>query len=421
MRQRVVDHHLMVGGLRCADLAERFGTPLYVTDEDVIVQNYRRIRDAFNGHLETRVHYACKANSNLAVLRILEREGASIDAVSAGEVFLCLKAGFQPGRIMFTGTSVRTDELEWLVGKGVEVNLDSTSAIERLAGFYKGRVALRMNPEVGAGHHEHVITGVKDSKFGIPQAQAVDAVVRAKKLGLEVVGLHIHIGSGILTKGPFMLAAGKIIEIAQEVEEGAGVRLEWIDIGSGFGTPYRPGEGAMDIEAVAGEICSLFKRRLPGKTLRIEPGRSIVADSTVLLTRANTVKRTDVKNYVGVDAGFNLLIRPAFYGSYHHVVIADRADAPATVKYDIAGPLCESGDLLARDRELPEVSEGDLLAVLDAGAYGFSMASRYNSRPLCAEVLVKGRRAHVIRERESFEDLLKGQRIPGHLKGRARR
>jgi len=416
MRQRMVDHDLMIGDIPCIELAERFDTPLYATDEQVVRQNYRRIRDAFNAHLDTDVHYACKANSNLALLRILEQEGASIDAVSVGEVFLCLKAGFPPDRIMFTGTSVRTDELEWLVGKGVEINLDSISAVERLAKFYHCRIALRINPEIGAGHHEHVITGIKESKFGIPQDQAVKAVRLARSLGLEVVGLHVHIGSGVLAKEPFVLAASKLIEIAKEVESRAGAKLEWVDLGSGFGIPYRPEEKGLDLDDIAEELCSMLKKRLPRKTLRIEPGRFIVADSTVLLTRVNTIKRTRVRNYLGVDAGFNLLIRPAFYGSYHHIVVADRADAPAKMKYDVAGPLCESGDLLGRDRELPEVKEGDVLAVLDAGAYGFSMSSRYNSRPLCAEVLVNGKDVHVIRERESMDDLLMGQKVPRRLR-----
>jgi len=415
MRQKVVNHRLMVGGIPCEDLARGFGTPLFVTDEQVIRENYRRIHEAFNRWIPTKVYYACKANSNLAILRILEQEGSSIDAVSTGEVFLCMRAGYPPERIMFTGTGVHPDEFQWLIERGVGLNIDSISDIYKVSRAYQGDISLRVNPEIGAGHHEHVITGVKNSKFGIPQKDIVDAAKLAKSRGLRVTGVHMHIGSGILTMEPILLAVKALIEVAITLEEKGGAELEWIDIGGGFGIPYRSHEDPLDIERVAEGVCKLVREQLPGKTLRIEPGRFIIGDSTVLLTRVNTIKLTEEKNYVYVDAGFNLLIRPILYGSYHHIVVADNVDGEPECRYDIVGPICESGDILGRERELPGIKEGDILAILDAGAYGFSMSSRYNSRPLCGEVLINGKDVYVIRERESYDDLLKGQRIPPHL------
>lgn len=414
---------LYIDGVSSLELAEKFDTPLYVLAERRIRENYRRLYDALTKHFsKVRIYYSAKANTSLSVLKILESEGACLDTVSPGEVFLALKANFTPDRVLFTGTSVRDDELRFLVDSGVTINIDSLSQLRRLLEFHVPEmISVRVNPEIGAGHHEHCITAGKDSKFGIWEADVIKAYKTAREAGVKKFGIQMHIGSGILTVEPFLLAAEKLLEIARHVHEEVGVDFEFIDFGGGLGVPYRPDEEALDVDLFAERVMGLYVKRIKEYDLGepwffIEPGRYIVCDAGVLLTRVNTVKVTPFKRFVGVDAGFNTLIRPAMYGSYHPIVVANKLDSREEETYDVAGPLCESGDLLARDRRLPKISEGDLLAILNAGAYGFSMSSQYNSRPRCAEVLVKDGECALIRRREGFASLLAGQEIPSWLK-----
>jgi diaminopimelate decarboxylase len=411
---------LQFGGLDTVKLADRYGTPLYVTDEARIRENYKRIEGAFKKfYPKTHVNFACKANTNLAILRILEQEGAGIDAVSTGEIHLALKAGFSPNRILYTANNFSEDELKYAVEKKVMINLDDVSQVKKLARIGKPEVvSFRVNPEIGAGHHEHCITAGKNVKFGIIERDIANAYSTAKEEGFEKFGIHMHIGSGILTTDPFKLALKKLMEIVGSLTEN-GFNFEFIDIGGGFGVPYK-GEKELDIEKTAKIITDEFKEGcikygLGEPNLYIEPGRYLVCDSTILLTRVNTVKRA-YKNFVGVDAGFNVLIRPAFYGSYHEVVVANKFGEKAVEKYDIAGPLCESGDILAKDRMLPKIEENDVLAIMNAGAYGFSMSSDYNSRPRPAEVLIHNGKSEIIRERETIKDLESRQKIPNHLR-----
>ena len=362
------------------------------------------------------------ADTSLSVLKILESEGSYLDAVSPGEVFLALKAGFTSDRILFTGTSVRNDELKFLVDSGVTINIDSLSQLRRLLKFHVPEtLSVRVNPEIGAGHHEHCITAGRNSKFGIWEDDVIKAYENAKEAGVKKFGIQMHIGSGILTIEPFLLAAEKMLKIARQVQEKIGVNFEFIDFGGGLGVPYRPEEETLNLDLYAEKVLGLYTERIEEYELGepwffIEPGRYIVCDAGILLTRVNTVKITPFKKFVGVDAGFNTLIRPAMYGSYHPIVVANRLGSAEEEIYDVAGPLCESGDLLAKDRRLPRIAEGDLLAILNAGAYGFSMSSQYNSRPRCAEVLVKDGEYALIRRREDFESLLAGQQIPSWLK-----
>ena len=416
------DGILYMDGVSSLGLAEEFDTPLYVMSESRIRENYRRVCRALSEHYsKLRVYYSAKANTSLTVLRILETEGAYLDAISPGEVYLALKAGFPPEKVLFTGTSVRTDELTYLVESGVMINVDSISQLSRLLEFHvPNLVSVRVNPEVGAGHHEHCVTAGKKSKFGIWGEDVVKAYKTAQKSGVGRFGIHMHIGSGILTVEPFLLAAEKLLEMARRVHEEVGLEFEFIDFGGGLGVPYRPEEKPLDLDLYAEEVLGLFKKRIEQYDLGepflcVEPGRLIVCDAGVLLTSVNTVKVTPFRKFVGVDAGFNTLIRPAMYGSYHPIVVANRLNEPNKEVYDISGPICESGDLLARDRQLPETHEGDLLAILNAGAYGFSMSSQYNSRPRCAEVLVRNGECAVIRERETFESLLERQKYPPYL------
>lgn len=413
---------LYIDGVSTLKLAEEFDTPLYVLSENRIRENFRQLYEALAKHYEKiRIYYSAKANTSLAVLKILESEGAYLDAVSPGEVFLALKAGFQPEKILFTGTSVRDDELKFIVDSKVTVNIDSLSQLRRLLKIHVPEtLSIRVNPEIGAGHHEHVITAGRNSKFGVWEAEATKAYEMALEAGVKRFGIHMHIGSGILEVKPFLLAAEKLLQIAKTIHEKLDLTFDFIDFGGGLGVPYRLEEKPLDIGLYAEKMLKLFKERIKEYCLGmpffcIEPGRYIVCDAGILLTRVNTIKDTPFKKFIGVDAGFNVLIRPAMYGAYHPVIVANKLDELEEGIYDIAGPLCESGDILAKDRRLPKIVEGDLLAILNAGAYGFSMSSQYNSRPRCAEVLVKGGEYTLIREREKIEDLLKGQRIPSWL------
>ncbi|MEM3676541.1 MAG: diaminopimelate decarboxylase [Candidatus Bathyarchaeia archaeon] len=416
---RAMNGILHVGGTSTVEIAEAYGTPLYVVDEARIRDNYRRLKKAFRD--EARIYYAAKANSNISVLRVLLEEGAYVDASSPGEIFLALKAGFKGDRIMYTGTSVSREELEYAVDKGVSINVDSISQMRNLIQIGGlDFVSVRVNPGVGSGHHAHVVTGGSSSKFGLWSSDIEEAYRLALKAGIGRFGIHMHIGSGIMEAEPYIRALDSLMDIAGRIHENLGIGFELIDIGGGFGVPYRPGEAPLDIEGLASELLERFRIHLAEKGLGspilcVEPGRYIVCDSTLLLTRVTSIKRTPYRTFIGVDAGFNVLIRPAMYNAYHHIVAAARLDEPPSGRYDVAGPLCESGDLLGVDRSLPGVREGDLLAVLDAGAYGYSMSSQYNARPRPAEVLVKDGRVELIRRRETLRSLLKGQRIASWL------
>ena len=409
---------LYFDGVSALELAEAFDTPLYVVSENRVRDNYKRLHSALTRNYEKiRVYYAAKANSNLSVLKILETEGAFLDAVSPGEVFMALTTGFPAERILFTGTSVRNDELKFLADSNITVNVDSLSQLNRLLKIKVPEVlSVRVNPEIGAGHHDHCITAGKNTKFGLWENDAVNAYKTAKDAGVERFGIHMHVGSGVLDFEPFVLALDKLLSIAKRVHDEVGLSFEFVDMGGGIGVPYKPEDKPLDLSMFSEKVLSLFKRRVDEYGLGepffcVEPGRYVVCDASILLTRVNTVKATPFKRFVGVDAGFNTLVRPTMYGSYHHVLVANNLDAPEAETYDVAGPICESGDLLARDRRLPKVEEGDLLAVLNAGAYGYAMSSQYNARPRAAEVLVKNGKCAPIRERETLDDLVSGQRV----------
>ncbi len=409
---------LFIDGVSAKALAEKFDTPLYVISETRIKQNYQRLHNALKQNYEkVKIFYAAKANSNLAVLKTLENEGANIDAVSPGEVFMALTSGFTPDRILFTGTSVRNDELKFLADSGVTVNVDSLSQLDRLLKIAVPKVlSVRVNPEIGAGHHDHVITAGKQTKFGLWETDALKAYATAKAAGVEKFGIHMHIGSGVLDVKPFVAALDKLLAIARKIHEQVGVDFESVDVGGGIGVPYKPEDKELDLNVYSEKVLALFKNKTQQYGLGepffcVEPGRFLVADASILLTTVNTLKATPFRKFIGVDAGFNTLVRPAMYGSYHHILVVNKMCASEEEKYDVAGPICESGDLLAKDRRLPIMEEGDLLAVLNAGAYGFSMSSQYNARPRAAEILVSDGKYKLVREREQFDDLMSSQRM----------
>lgn len=408
---------LFFEGVSVKELAQKYDTPLYVISEKRIRDNYNRIFDALtHSYKYTRIYYAAKANSNLAVLKILQSQGAFLDTVSPGEVFMGLISGYTQDRIMFTGTSVRNDELKMLSDANVTVNIDSQSELDRLLKIGVPQVlSVRVNPEVGAGHHSHCITAGPDSKFGLWEEETIQAYAIAQRARVERFGIHMHIGSGILDVEPYEQAVDKLLSIAKRVHDEVGINFEFIDIGGGFGVPYKPEDVEFDWSAFSAKVVAPFKNKVAeyglGKPfLCVEPGRYLVADASVLLTAVNTVKVTPAKKFVGVDAGFNTLIRPAMYGSYHPLLVANKLDAANKETYDVVGPVCESGDALAKDRELPTVEEGDLLAVLNAGAYGFSMSSQYNARPRAAEVMIRQGKPFLIRDREQLDNLTANQR-----------
>lgn len=410
--------HLYFAGTSTLELAENFGTPLYVISESRIRENYKRLQKLLR-HLyeKTRVYYAAKANSNISILKILETEGAYLDVVSPGEVFLGLKSGFSPERILFTGTSVRNDELKFLVDSKVTVNIDSLSQLKRLLKISIPEVlSVRINPEMGAGHHDHCITAGKNAKFGLWEDDALKAYEKAKEAGVNRFGIHMHIGSGVRAVSPFISALEKLLSVAKKVHDKIGVTFEFVDIGGGLGVPYKPEEKEMDLDVFSEKVLSKFTSLTETYDLGtpffcVEPGRYLVSDAGILLTAVNTVKVTPFKKFVGVDAGFNTLARPMIYGSYHHILVANKLNSQDRESCDVVGPICESGDVLARERRLPRIEEGDLLAILNAGAYGYSMSSQYNARPRAAEILVRNGEYTVIRDREQLEDLISKQQM----------
>lgn len=411
--------HLCIGGADTIALARDYGTPLYVTSEGRLRENYRRFASAFPG---AQIFFAAKSNNNIVVQKILAQEGAGADAFSDGEIYLARLAGIPPEKILFTGNSKTDSELRYAVEADTMVSVDSHDELLSLSTIAKQagkeiKIAFRVNPDVDASAHPKLATGLGKSKFGIPREQIVDIYREAKALpGVKPVGIHCHIGSQILETSPFTEAVNKMMDLVERI---CGfVDLEWVDLGGGFGIPYQKGIKSPTPKDWADAILPAFKARCAklgiSPELHLEPGRYIVADTTVLLMHVNTVKRSS-STFVGTDAGFNTLIRPAMYDSYHEAVIANRADEAPAGKYTVVGPICESGDILATDRQLPAVRKGDIVALLDAGAYGFCMSSQYVGRPRCAEVLVHGGQAELIRKRETYDDLLQNQIIPGRL------
>lgn len=414
--------HLHLGGLDLVDLSGTYGTPLYVTDFDRIVGNFKRFTSALTAHYPAvQVLFAAKANGNLAVMRALAGQGAGADVFSSGELKLAMQAGMQPDRLLFNGSSKSPADLALAVETGVRVSVDSVDELHQLeaAAAEAGKsveIAFRVNPALEVPTHPKIATGLKTSKFGIPAEEIVGAYAEALACEhIDPAGIHCHIGSQILEVEPFARAAGVMVEVAKEVTD-LGANIRFLDIGGGLGIPYRHDtDAAPTPEEYAAAVMPVFLQGIRDAgidpALWVEPGRWLVGDSSVLLARVNSVKRAH-RTFVNVDAGFNLLVRPAMYDSYHEVVVANKADQPADGTYTVAGPICETGDLLAQDRDLPAPKAGDLVAVLDAGAYGFAMSSQYNSRPRCAEVAVRGGKHALMRRAEDLDDVTAAMQEP---------
>ena len=392
-------------------LAERFGTPLYVYDADELTRAHERYRQAFAG-LDPLICYAVKANSNLSILRHFAELGCGFDIVSGGELARVVAAGGDPAKTVFSGVGKSRDEIRDALEAGIKCfNIESLPEIDRIEAIaaisgHIAPVSLRINPNIDAQTHPYISTGLRDNKFGIAIDQAEEAYrYAASRPHLRVVGIDCHIGSQLLDLSPLEEACARILELADRLEA-AGIRLEHIDLGGGIGIVYdENSEREPDLSAYAQTV----SRLLSGRSLKLllEPGRSLCGNAGVLLTRVEYHKRHHGKNFLIVDAAMNDLMRPALYQAYHRIETLTRRGQPE-ITADIVGPVCESGDFFAKDRTIA-ATEGDLLLIHSAGAYASSMASNYNSRPRAAEVLVSGDMARVIRQRETIEDLLRGE------------
>lgn len=410
------------GRLHCEEvpveeIAREVGTPFYLYSHRTLQRHWRVFDDALEG-LPHLICYSAKANSNLAVIRTFVKLGAGVDVVSGGEIYRALKAGVDPSKVVFSGVGKTPQELLYALRQGLlMLNVESEGELELIEQIaasegLRAPISLRVNPDIDPATHPYVATGLRESKFGIEISHARTLYRKASKLPhLEVKGISCHIGSQLTELGPFLKAFDRIRDLYDALyRDGIGVEL--VNLGGGLGIPYKDEEPPHP-----SEYSRALKERAAGMDCRFifEPGRVLVGNAGVLITRVLYRKRNGPKEFVVVDAGMNDMIRPALYGAYHEIVpVLEGARAMARV--DVVGPICETGDFFAQGRELPEVAPGELLAIMGAGAYGFSMASNYNSRPRPAEVMVRGNRFWVVRRRESWEDLLHGEEIPEFLR-----
>lgn len=396
-----------IGGIHIQELVNSFDTPLYVYEAEIIDRQYSRLKQAFSS-CKTRINFACKALNNVKVMRHLHDLGACLDTVSIQEVWLGLKAGFTPEEIIYTPNCVSMEEIDLAVKEGVMINIDNISILEQFGLKYGNTVpiCIRINPHVMAGGNINISTGHIDSKFGISiyQMRHVDRVV--KNTGLNVIGLHMHTGSDIVDVDIFLRAADILFEQAEHFPD-----LTFIDFGSGFKVPYKPDDHSTDIEELGEKLTARFKEFCTeyGRELELwfEPGKFLVSQAGTFLVKVNVLKQTTAAMFVGVDSGLNHLIRPMLYNGYHHITNVSNPEGALRL-YTVVGYICET-DTFGWDRKLNEVREGDILAFNNAGAYGMTMSSNYNSRFRPAEVLIKNGKAALIRRREDLDDILRNQ------------
>jgi diaminopimelate decarboxylase len=399
------------------EIAGKTGTPLYIYSHKTLLRHLNAFKSSFNNYPHI-ICFALKANSNNALLRLLAKKGCGADVVSGGELFIALKAGIPAKRIVYAGVGKTEEEIAYaLKSKILMFNVESSDelmTINNIAGNLglKAPIALRVNPDISTHTHPYISTGLKTHKFGIPFENALENYRLADTLpNIKVLGIHKHIGSQITKISPFVDALKKILLLARNLRS-QGIEIKYLDIGGGLGIPYND-ETPPHPKDLAKAIVPLLKNH--DFTLIMEPGRSIVGNAGILITKVLYLKEHPNKKFVIVDAGMNDLIRPSLYDAYHQILPVIKNNRPRILA-DIVGPICESGDFLAKERKINRPAHGDLLAVMSAGAYGFSMSSNYNSRTRGAEVLVKGKNFFVIRKREQYEDLINGIKIPGFLK-----
>jgi len=394
---------LHLEGVSLKKLAQEFGTPLYVYSASYIRDKIRAYMNAFPGSL---ICYAVKANFNPEVIKVAGQEGAGADIVSGGELLASLKAGIEPGKIVYAGVGKTIQELEMAIEKEILMfnveSRDELYLLNDIAGKLrkKARIAIRVNPDVDPKTHPYISTGMKKSKFGVNFETAREEYKLARELkNLEVIGIHCHIGSQLLDVSPYREAVEKVVSLYKELID-EGFEIKYIDIGGGLGIKYRPEDREPSPQALAEVVLPLLEK--VDAQLILEPGRSVTGNAGVLLSQVQFLKDKEVKHFIIVDAGMNDLVRPAIYDAYHHIVPVE-SKRDEHIIADIVGPICETGDFLARDRRIEKLKRGDYIAVLSAGAYGFAMASHYNIRPRPAEVLVENGSYRLIRKRESYE------------------
>jgi len=398
-------------------ISEKVGTPLYIYSHKTLLRHFNAFKKAFNGfpHL---ICFALKANSSGAILRLFAKQGGGADIVSGGELFRAIRAGIQPKRIVYAGVGKAEDEIRYALKTGILVfnveSSDELKAIDKFAGQMgvKAPIALRINPDIDPETHPYISTGLRKHKFGIPIEEALEYYRLARQLpNTKILGVHKHIGSQITKVSPFVDALKKVLLLVEGLKL-QGMEIKYLNIGGGLGIPYNDEEPPKP-EDLARALLPLLKGK--GFTLILEPGRSIAGNAGILVTKVLYIKKGIEKEFIIVDAGMNDFARPSLYGAFHKILPVTKRRRQK-VFADVVGPICESSDFLARDREIERPSQGEILALIGAGAYGFSMSSNYNSRPRIAEVMVKGKEFFVVRDREDYKDLVRGERIPEFLK-----
>lgn len=407
----VTDSNRFYGNTDPCRLIEEFGSPLYVNNESILRKNCREMKNLID-YPKFKVNYSAKANSNLALLKIVREEGLLVDAMSPGEIYVQRMAGFQPEEIFYIGNNVSAEEIRYAGDQGILCSLDSLSQLETFGKLYPGgKASLRFNPGIGAGHHQKVVTAGSETKFGIDLALLPELREIIRKYGIKIVGINQHIGSLFLEDDSYIEAAKALLSIVQNFDD-----LEFVDFGGGFGIPYHKYADAkrLDIKKLGSRLSAILKdfSKAHGKELvfKIEPGRYVSAECSVLLGTVHAVKMNYGNKYIGTDLGFNVLMRPVVYDSYHEIEAYRKGKlfSDQLEEETIVGNICETGDILALKRELPQLMEGDIIGVLDAGAYGFAMSSNYNNRLRPAEVMIlESGQAVLTRRRDTFEDLVR--------------
>ncbi|NPA12564.1 MAG: diaminopimelate decarboxylase [Aquificae bacterium] len=404
------DGQLYCEELPVEEIAKQVGTPVYIYSKKGIKDKINQYKDAFKDY-PTIISYAVKSNPNLSILKIAKEEGLGADIVSGGELYRVLKAGIDPNKVVYAGVGKTDRELKEGIEAGIlSFNVESIMELEILNSIAgqigkKANVSIRVNPDVNPKTHPYISTGLKKSKFGIDMEDAPEAFHLAEKLpNINLIGIHSHIGSQITDVSPYKEAVEKIAELVSKLEK-EGIKLQYIDVGGGLGIKYKPEDTPPTPYHLAEAILPTVKQT--GLKLIVEPGRSLTGEAGILVAQVIFLKDKGEKHFIIVDAGMNDLLRPAMYQAYHHIIPTKHKQP--SIKADIVGPICETGDFLALDREIANLNRGEYIAVMSAGAYGFSMASNYNSRPRAVEVLVDGDRFTVIRKRETYEDIIKGE------------
>ncbi len=408
---KVSNEKKFFGNTNPIDLSEKYGTPLYVYNEELLRKRCHDLKTLIS-YPKFTVNYSPKANSNLELIRIVRDEGLKVDAMSPGEIYINLLAGYKPEEIFYISNNVSEEEMLYAIHAGVNISVDSVSQLEMYGKLNPGsRIAFRLNPGIGAGHHEKVKTAGKKTKFGIEMNSIPEVKRLLEEYNLKLIGINQHIGSLFMDGEAYLKSTENILSVARQFED-----LEFIDLGGGFGIPYKKQENQprLDLKELGIKLTDIINTWVKeyGKNIefKIEPGRYIVAESSILLGKVNAVKTNYTIKYIGTDLGFNVLIRPAMYDSHHDVEIYRKNGTPSlkeeTVR--IVGNICETGDIIAKDRTLPEIFEKDILGILDSGAYGYSMSSNYNNRLRPAEVLIDLEGNHrLIRRRDTLEDLVR--------------